>query len=83
LKSEKQSPSCGSCHEADGLGGLNLTTYDGVFAGGESGAVVQPGDPDNSLIILKQKGEQGHFGQFTSDELNIIMDWIVNGAPEQ
>jgi nitrate/TMAO reductase-like tetraheme cytochrome c subunit len=74
---------CGSCHEADGLGGLNLTTYDGVFAGGESGAVVQPGDPDNSLIILKQKGEQGHFGQFTSDELNIIMDWIVNGAPEQ
>lgn len=74
---------CGSCHGVGGLGGLNLTTYDGTFAGGESGAVIQPGDPDNSLLILKQMGEQAHFSQFTSDELNIVIDWIKNSAPEQ
>jgi nitrate/TMAO reductase-like tetraheme cytochrome c subunit len=74
---------CGSCHGIGGLGGLNLTNYDSVLAGGNSGAVIQPGDSENSLLIQKQTGDQPHFGQFTTDELNIVIDWIKDGAPEK
>ena len=40
--------SCTSCH--GGSGGLNLTTYDNVMNGGNSGDVVMPFEHANSLL---------------------------------
>jgi nitrate/TMAO reductase-like tetraheme cytochrome c subunit/mono/diheme cytochrome c family protein len=73
---------CGNCHGVDGLQGLNLTTYESVFRGGESGPAVLPGDPQGSLLIQKQTSEQPHFSQLTDQELDWVRTWIEAGAPE-
>ena len=74
---------CGSCHGAtSSIQGLNLGIYEDAMKGGDSGSVIVPGDPQGSLLIQKQSGEQAHFGQFTSEELDLIVQWIQDGAPE-
>ncbi|MHC4931330.1 MAG: c-type cytochrome domain-containing protein, partial [Planctomycetota bacterium] len=40
---------CLRCHGAGMAGGLDLLTHQGLMAGGQSGPVVIPFDPDNSL----------------------------------
>jgi hypothetical protein len=74
---------CGSCHGQDGIHGLNLTTYETALAGADSEAVITPGDSANSLLIQKVAGEKPHFSQFTPDELDLVIRWIDNGAPQQ
>jgi mono/diheme cytochrome c family protein len=75
---------CGTCHGPSSLiAGLDLTTYETAMKGGEDGAVIIPGDPTASLLMEKQQGEQPHFGQFSPEELQLISDWIANGAPEE
>jgi mono/diheme cytochrome c family protein len=73
---------CGNCHGGDELGGLNLTTYEGVIDGGGSGPAVIPGDPQASLLIQKQTSEEPHFNQLTDQELDRVRTWIESGAPE-
>jgi nitrate/TMAO reductase-like tetraheme cytochrome c subunit len=74
---------CSACHGPGGLRGFDVTSYEALLAGGESGAAVILGNPDSSLLVLKQTGEQEHPGQFTAEELAQIIDWIAAGAPEQ
>jgi hypothetical protein len=74
---------CGSCHIQTSIKGLNLGTYSAVMKGGESGPVIVPGDPQNSLLVQKQSGAQPHFGQLTPEELKLVSDWIAAGAPEK
>ena len=62
---------------------LNISDYNELLAGGDSGAAVIPGDPDGSLVIQKQTTEQPHFAQLTPDELLLMIDWIDSGAPER
>jgi nitrate/TMAO reductase-like tetraheme cytochrome c subunit len=73
---------CSACHGESSLGGLNLTTYNGLMSGGESGPAVIPGNPESSLLILKQASPEGHFAQLTSGELGLIGAWISSGARE-
>jgi nitrate/TMAO reductase-like tetraheme cytochrome c subunit len=73
---------CGSCHGPNGINGLNLTTYETAMAGANSGPIILPGDSQNSLIIITQIEDPPHFGQFEPDELDLISEWIANGAPE-
>jgi nitrate/TMAO reductase-like tetraheme cytochrome c subunit/mono/diheme cytochrome c family protein len=74
---------CGSCHGASGQMGLNLTSYQSILEGGESGPAIVPGDPDASLLVQKQSGELPHFGQFTPQELDLVVEWIAAGAIEK
>jgi len=74
---------CGACHADGGIQGLNLTTYQTALAGSDGGPVIVPGDPEASLLVQKQSGAQPHFGQFSSDELDRVIDWIMAGAPEK
>jgi nitrate/TMAO reductase-like tetraheme cytochrome c subunit len=73
---------CGSCHGVGGIQGLNLTTYKGTLTGGISGPSILPGDPENSLLLQKQTGDQPHFSSFSQEEINLVIEWIINGAPE-
>lgn len=73
---------CGNCHGENGIQGLNLTTYQGVLDGGASGPAIVPGNSDASLLVQKQSGESPHFGQLTPEQLNLVIDWINSGAPE-
>lgn len=74
---------CVACHNSSSkLGGLDLSDYHKSLLGGNSGAAVIPGDPDNSTIILIQSAGD-HPGQFSDEELSQIREWIENGAPEE
>lgn len=72
---------CGTCHVTAELGGLNLGAYQGIINGGISGPAVIPGNPAESLLVIRQQ-EGNHPGQFTADDLSSIIEWIEAGALE-
>lgn len=74
---------CGSCHGSSPIKGLNLATYAGLMSGSQSGPVIIPGDPKNSLLVQTQSGPQPHFGQLTPEELQTLIEWILAGAVEK
>ncbi len=69
---------CGACHGS--AGGLSVADYDALMAGASSGPVVVPGDPEGSGIVEVLRG--GHFAQLSEAELDLLIEWIANGAPE-
>ena len=71
---------CSLCHGE--AGGLDLSTWRGVLAGGDSGPVILPGDAANSLLVMKQQ-EGGHPGQLGDDAIAQLIEWISAGALEQ
>ncbi|OGO33726.1 MAG: hypothetical protein A2Z16_00500 [Chloroflexi bacterium RBG_16_54_18] len=73
---------CGSCHGENGLNGLNLTSYEAVLEGGLNGPALIPGDSEDSLIVIKLSGSEPHFAQLSQSELDLIIQWINNNAPE-
>jgi cytochrome b subunit of formate dehydrogenase len=67
---------CGACHsEANALGGLDLSSHEGALDS------VEPGDPDASVLVILQD-EGGHAGQLEEEELELVRQWIENGALE-
>ena len=73
---------CLACHGDLGSGGLFLNSYAGVMKGGDGGPVVVPGDPENSVLFQVQNAGK-HFAKLSSEELEIVKQWIENGAPEK
>jgi formate dehydrogenase gamma subunit len=69
---------CGACHsDTTAAGGIDLSTYSAAMS---SSGLIVPGDPDASTLVqVQQTG--GHPGQFTDDELAIIIEWVSRGAP--
>lgn len=80
---------CLRCHNPARLkraGQLNLTTIAGVLAGGESGAVIVPGRPDESLLIAAvrwgdpdlemPRGED----KLPDDKIAVLEKWIADGV---
>src|ERR1700680_81592 len=43
--------SCLTCHAASHMGGLDMTSREGLLKGGDSGPAIVPGEPDKSLLI--------------------------------
>ncbi len=80
--------SCVRCHggEDDGQprleASLNLTTYEGVMAGSEFGSVVEPGDPDASILLeMVAVGDMPEEGDpLTPEQIEAIRTWIAEGA---
>jgi len=72
---------CLTCHGQAAAGGLNLSTYADALNGGQSGAVIVPGDSANSFMVTIQQAG-GHPGQLSPEELETIQAWIDAGAVE-
>ncbi|MEW6253993.1 MAG: c-type cytochrome domain-containing protein, partial [Planctomycetota bacterium] len=70
---------CGTCHGAAATKGLRVTDYESLLAGGESGPVIVPGSPDESLILTVLKG--GHFARLSDEQMALLEAWIAAGAP--
>lgn len=68
---------CVACHGQ--MGGLDLTTYDSVMRGGQSGPIVVANEPERSLLIEKMQGT--HPAQLSESELSTVRAWIAAGAP--
>ena len=73
---------CAACHGDLATGGLNMLTFAGLMKGGANGAVIVPGDSDNSILYQLQS-TGGHFANLAAEELEIIKQWIDAGAPEK
>src|SRR5229473_2240098 len=79
---------CLGCHNQDKKsGGLRLNTFSNVLAGGSSGEVIKPGDPDNSRLFLQVSHKREPFmppksEMLPKENLEIIRQWIVGGALE-
>ncbi|MBN8638114.1 MAG: NapC/NirT family cytochrome c [Anaerolineae bacterium] len=71
---------CSACHGAVPTKELRLTDYESALAGSSSGPVIIPGAPDDSLIL--QVLADGHFAQVTDHQLELLTQWIANGAPQ-
>ena len=68
---------CGSCHGAVAMGGLNVTDYTSIMASGS----ISSGDSGSSVLVQKME-EGGHPGSLTSEELELLKNWIESGAPQ-
>lgn len=73
---------CGACHGDTAQAGLNLLSYDTALSGTENGEVIVPGDPESSLVLIKTGDPGAHFSQFTTQEVELIWEWILLGAKE-
>jgi hypothetical protein len=72
---------CGACHGSEtAQKGLDLTSYEAVLEGGDSGPAIEPGNSAGSLLVEVQSGQ--HFATFSDDELEVLKSWIDAGAPE-
>ncbi|MFN0099523.1 MAG: c-type cytochrome domain-containing protein [Gemmatimonadaceae bacterium] len=78
---------CASCHDGTRkLGGLDLTSAEGVSEGGREGKVVVPGRADESEMVLRLELPPGHMDAMPPDraipasEIALLRWWIDQGA---
>ena len=77
--------SCNSCHNPDkAKGGLDLTSMNGILAGGSSGDVAMPGDSSNSLLhLLPSRLKEPYMppkgDKIAAPKLALIKLWIDQG----
>lgn len=78
---------CFRCHsmKAETLRGeLYLDNRDRLLKGGQSGAVVLPGDPENSLLVQAIRWEELKMppsGRLTENQVAVLVRWVKLGAP--
>lgn len=79
---------CTNCHNPDKKkAGLDLTTYQGAMAGGETGPAVKPGNADGSFLYkvsahLEEPKMPPKGSKLTDAELKLVKDWIAGFALE-
>jgi Protein of unknown function (DUF1553)/Protein of unknown function (DUF1549)/Planctomycete cytochrome C len=75
---------CIKCHGREKQeGGLRLDTEASMLAGGESGAVIEPGDPDSSRMIAAIRYEDLEMppsGKLAESEVAVLEEWVRRGA---
>ena len=78
---------CTGCHQPAKAGGkLVLTSYAAAKAGGEQGVGLEPGKPDDSLLIEFISGEKPAMPKnappLSKDQVALIGRWITEGAKD-
>src|SRR5215208_4023120 len=79
---------CLNCHNPEKKkAGLDLSSYATAMAGSENGKVIEPGDPDGSLLCrLVQRTEEPFMppkgDKVPEKDLEAIKKWIAGGGLE-
>ena len=78
---------CTQCHGGDvQMGNLDLRTRASILQGGNSGAAINPGHADDSLLIKRVTGlvkpqmPMSPVPQLKPEEIAVLKDWINQGA---
>ena len=75
---------CQRCHSEDKQkGSLRLDSSAALLTGGDSGAAIVPGKPDESLLIQAVRYEAFEMppdGKLADDEIAVLSQWIQAGA---
>ena len=79
------SKNCLSCHSASKMGGLDLTSREGLLKGGNSGPAIKLDQPDSSLFLKVLKHEHDRIkmppaGKLPENEIEVLARWIRDGA---
>jgi mono/diheme cytochrome c family protein/nitrate/TMAO reductase-like tetraheme cytochrome c subunit len=82
LIGEMLTTACAACHGSSATAGLDLTSYQSLLAGGNSGPGVVAGDLEASWVYVRQTEGSAHYFQLNEDQIQQLMDWILAGAPE-
>lgn len=76
---------CFDCHGAteDLRGGLDLRLRRLMLEGGDSGAVIEPGDPEASYLLDRVRSGEMPPGDHRVEEeqIEVLAEWIAAGAP--
>ncbi len=80
---------CFECHspEKKVKGGLRLDSREGWQTGGDSGAAIVPGKPDDSLLIKAVRYRDKDLAmppkkKLSADEVATLEQWVKMGAPD-
>lgn len=74
---------CLACHnEKTAQGRYKMTTYNDIMSGGESGAAIEPGDAENSLLCIMVDGGSmpKEADPLTVEQKETIHQWVNLGA---
>lgn len=74
---------CVACHNArTAKGRLNMESFAALMKGGESGAVLEPGEPDSSNLCFQiDDGSMPKDADpLSKEEIAIIKKWVATGA---
>jgi WD40 repeat protein len=78
---------CEHCHNEDkAKGGLLMTSYETILAGGEHGSAIVPGESASSRLVQMIEGKLAPRMPYKEDPLSksdvdVIRRWIDEGAP--
>ena len=78
---------CYGCHAENATAGLRLDSREGLLRGGRSGAAIQPGNPEESILLHAVQGIKGRMGmppqglRLEAHEIESLTQWIAMGAP--
>ena len=81
---------CYECHSADSKklkGGLRLDSRQGILKGGDSGAVLVPGEPEKSRLIESVRYQNRDLqmppkSRLTTAQVADLEKWVKLGAPD-
>jgi hypothetical protein len=81
---------CYECHAVTAKtvrGGLLLDSRPTTLAGGDSGPAIEPGNPDDSLLIQAIRYDDPVLrmppkGKLPDAEIATLVDWVKRGAPD-
>jgi WD40 repeat protein/mono/diheme cytochrome c family protein len=78
---------CQGCHQpAKANGKLLLTSHEGLVKGGDGGASIVPGKPEESLLLEQVEGDKPLMPptgeRLTKDEVDTLRRWIAEGAKD-
>ena len=78
---------CYACHSGSvetPFGGLRLDSREAALAGGDSGAAILPGEPEQSRLMQMLRGApliMPPTGKLPEERIDAIAEWIRMGAP--
>ncbi len=81
---------CFECHSKDAeevKGGLRLDTRAALRAGGNTGEIIQPGDPEGSLLIKVLRYDEDDRqmpprGKLDQEVIDAFVQWVKEGAAD-
>ena len=78
---------CFECHTDEKAGGLRLDSREGIIVGGESGSAIEPGKPEESLLIQvvqrvpKVPAMPKRAPKLKPQEIGDLIEWVRAGVP--
>jgi WD40 repeat protein len=78
---------CQGCHQpAKANAKLDLTSFESLAKGGDSGAAIEPGKPDESVLVENVTGSPPTMPPMgvamTPEEVTLVTRWVTQGAKD-